>query len=1336
MGNCIRRYRIMSESITINLETTPVSIVINERALAPWGSAIGTLSAQTDLYSILSASNTWNDAYSYVVLNSGIEANQQDIVTLITNTSGNWNTSYTNLISNSAAYLSAVNLSFLSVSGNWNTAYQKVSSNNLYLNANTTSLTALNASLIVRSISAANYIGISQGAANRLDNGTVQVILSSNNLLHFPNGTNSNYALGGIGGWINLRGGAGSGDDLYVPQPGGNGGCIDLAGSDGGPDVGITGGIGGSIIMKGISTGGSAGSINTSSAYLANGGNIYTSATDFASGGNINTSSGAYNIARGGPGGSINTSGGAGSTYSGYFGKGGPGGSINLQGGEGSYFDGGSGGYISLIGGGGGDSVNAAGGAGGFIELNGAGGADGSGGGGGFIQANGNLHGGGAGYLKMNASYDTTAGSIDTSGGDTGIGTGGGNGGSIITRGCGFSAGGTIDTSGSDYGPGGYICTSSSGTYNIAGNLDTRLGIGNIFIDSYIIAAKGGTDVAGPNTGAWAGHINISGGFQGIDASMPAGNGGSLIMMGGSAGDNAHIGGTAGSINTSGSNADNNTHGLSGGSIDTSNGGGNIITRGCCGITGGYIDISAGTYSSYNNTPGGSGGYIDMRGGEGGAVGYGSGTGGSIIMRGGTSGGSASSGNGGSIIMNGTEGADAGFINTSSGGYQGFGGNIDTRGYGEDRTGGNIVTCADVYYSGGSINTSAGGGSINTTGSGYIQFGYDTQRTTLSGSATTNRTILLPDTSGTVVVAQARPIAYVEIDGDDTIAKVGNKGLSFATLSAAVVALSAYNGGTINIGVGTFSPPLPNSLYSNLDFIGAGTPAVNSTTPTGFLSGTGTIIKGSFSQGVGGNRLANMTFRGFGIDGVNTQSGSPDEGCFNFTHTTSASFVDFVVDDLIIVCPKGSSASHGLSLERMHRCSFNNIKVFYAYHGMAVKTTHCNFSNLHFGGGQNDSIIIKDGGIDCFDNNFTNINLFKLADNPTGPIIFDCSIPSNPIRNINFANVIGEGVSGGIQLAVGNSAVLNDIKFYGVSLRNGTGIALGFQNQGGGLFGDVTISDFTARNYVSGNSAILSINPEVASNARVNIIRPRAIGCSTGGFLFQGDSANRIDVVDPESSNNTYGYLFYNSGCINITGQLRGTGNTTQFAQQGGASGWWRPSRISAGGGAASPTTIPVAIATTVNTQCLSAGNNSNQVTSLLTTTIPPSLFNSLSGSTISVYSAGTFAANSNTKGLSAYFGGTWNGEASHTLIYDSTNQVHNGGAWILKSMITWVNNNLIKCSSEMRTTSGLYKAVQYQTLTGYQDANLEMSYYIYGKATSTNDITQEQMITNWLQSN
>jgi hypothetical protein len=77
--------------------------------------------------SFLSVSGDWNSAYSNLVSNSAAYLSAVDLSFL--SVSGNWDSAYSNLVSNSAAYLSAVDLSFLSVSGNWNSAYSTYNSN-------------------------------------------------------------------------------------------------------------------------------------------------------------------------------------------------------------------------------------------------------------------------------------------------------------------------------------------------------------------------------------------------------------------------------------------------------------------------------------------------------------------------------------------------------------------------------------------------------------------------------------------------------------------------------------------------------------------------------------------------------------------------------------------------------------------------------------------------------------------------------------------------------------------------------------------------------------------------------------------------------------------------------------------------------------------------------------------------------------------------------------------------------------------------------------------------------------------------------------------------------
>jgi hypothetical protein len=216
------------------------------------------------------------------------------------------------------------------------------------------------------------------------------------------------------------------------------------------------------------------------------------------------------------------------------------------------------------------------------------------------------------------------------------------------------------------------------------------------------------------------GSIDLRGG------SSPVAPGGSLTMAGGV--------GHAGSINTSGvptggdpfSGGSINTSAGgdgNGGSIDTSNNGGSINLS----DTGGTINLS------------GNGGSISSTGGDspGGSINLnssGSGTGGSINTFGLDGG-----GNGGSISTNGgDDGGVGGFINTS-GDVNQSGGSINTRG-------------VDGVGSGGSIDTYGGGGSIDTTGTGSIQFGYSGTRTTVSGSATEDRTITMPNESGTMAV--------------------------------------------------------------------------------------------------------------------------------------------------------------------------------------------------------------------------------------------------------------------------------------------------------------------------------------------------------------------------------------------------------------------------------------------------------------------------------------------------------------------------------------------------------------------------------------------------------
>ena len=120
--------------------------------------------------------------------------------------------------------------------------------------------------------------------------------------------------------------------------------------------------------------------------------------------------------------------------------------------------------------------------------------------------------------------------------------------------------------------------------------------------------------------------------------------------------------------------------------------------------------------------------------------------------------GSGTDATGGELFCAGGTGQDAtgGYVETQGGsGAQASGGTVRTHGgTAPSASGGNLYAYGGTLP-GGDIDTHDGGGSINTRGTGSMQFGVSGTRTTVNGSATTNRTQTLPDASGFVVIDTA-----------------------------------------------------------------------------------------------------------------------------------------------------------------------------------------------------------------------------------------------------------------------------------------------------------------------------------------------------------------------------------------------------------------------------------------------------------------------------------------------------------------------------------------------------------------------------------------------------
>ena len=261
------------------------------------------------------------------------------------------------------------------------------------------------------------------------------------------------------------------------------------------------------------------------------------------------------------------------------------------------------------------------------------------------------------------------------------------------------------------------------------------------------------------------------------------------------------------------------------------------------------------------------------------------GSGGTITMRGGITGSNGAGGNAGSINLRGSDDREEGAFNggsidlsamngtggsiTSTGTSEGAGGSLNMSG--NSFAGGSINTSGGVSGVGGSIDTSNDGGSINTRGTGSIGFGESGTRTTLTGTATENRAISLPNASGRIQV-EGQPIG-------NTTPAAG----TFTTLSAAPTSGSALTltGGTI-----TASTPLINATQTFNATTAVFTGSTSGTTLTVTAVSSGTIAVGMTLTSSGtityGTRI---TALGTGTGGTGTYTITPSQNRSSATLT-------------------------------------------------------------------------------------------------------------------------------------------------------------------------------------------------------------------------------------------------------------------------------------------------------------------------------------------------------------------------------------------------------------------------------------------------------------------
>jgi hypothetical protein len=185
-----------------------------------------------------------------------------------------------------------------------------------------------------------------------------------------------------------------------------------------------------------------------------------------------------------------------------------------------------------------------------------------------------------------------------------------------------------------------------------------------------------------------------------------------------------------------------------------------------------------------------------------------------------------------------------GFSTGSSGGDRpgGSGGTIDT-------SGGNAAFGV-AGRAGGSITTSNGGGSINTTGSGSLQLGVSGTRTTLLGAASSNWTLTLPTgpgSNGQVLTTNGSgTTSWTTPSGSGTVTSVGGTG----TVNGLTLTGTVTTSGNLTLGGTLSGVSLTSAVTGTLPIANGGTgiTALGTGVATALgqnVTGSGSIVLGT-----------------------------------------------------------------------------------------------------------------------------------------------------------------------------------------------------------------------------------------------------------------------------------------------------------------------------------------------------------------------------------------------------------------------------------------------------------------------------------------------------------
>lgn len=400
--------------------------------------------------------------------------------------------------------------------------------------------------------------------------------------------------------------------------------------------------------------------------------------------------------------------------------------------------------------------------------------------------------------------------------------------------------------------------------------------------------------------------------------------------------------------------------------------------------------------------------------------------------------------------------------------------------------------------------------------------------------------------------------AYVETNGNNATAQIGNSKKAYLTIDAALDALPS-TGGVVKIGTGSFLSPVSAKIKSNCKFFGQGKPVTNSvvtesavgvqptiTSPTKLIGGTILLgkVEVSLKDGVEFHNLGvdsgldycNTYTAGVATEGLvfvqqyNLSGGLPSADGLHQLQTNSPPRTGIVVENVSVLCKSATAAVHAMLIENTLNAKISNVSTYYGVHGLVIKSIGCSVNGFDGHGHATNGLLFKANDYAYGNSNTaSNIYITSIVSDDGGGINFITEQPSfgNGFNNISNFNV--EYTKYGVS---------NTLATEGNSISNGviyktSGIGLDIDS-------DFINSAFSNIDQRSGTTGFL-VNQNNAQHTNLTFVNCKSASNSVKGFDLTATLGSTIHIVNSDGANSIIGSVI--SG--NIYGNFKEIGGIT-----------------------------------------------------------------------------------------------------------------------------------------------------------------------------------------------